>query len=303
MPDRHHHSRSRDHPTHERRDWNRGREYHSDKYREERSTGDDEERERKPRDKQRGTYMHTNPPDYENTYNHRHQGAYTESSADETTHREALYNLKYIPTSRGICQIMEFFLNMLIIICAGVPYSNTGQYKDLASLGGIYYYYFGGAQSFTEKEAAKVKQLDELFYQLKLPPYIFSMACGGALMVYSLAMLALGLFRVPYRWPLVLLAEAVIDGLISLGYIPAVAFYFIKLQEIYSNAICKEREDMYKSKGLSSSECSLSGTDVAGGLFGVLGTILFLISAVLAVRAFRAVRKLKQQREAENNQF
>ncbi|KAI4880916.1 hypothetical protein NFI96_029792 [Prochilodus magdalenae] len=283
MPDQ---SRNQNHRNHERRDWNRGRE---EKYREERSTRYEEENERDPRHNQRT-----------DSYHYRHQEVYSDTSTFETTRGEALYNLRYILTSRGICQIMEFFLNMLIIICAGVPYSNTGKYQDIANLGGLYYYYYGGAQAFTPQEAAKVKQLDDLFYQLKVPPYIFTMACGGALMAYALAMLALGLFRVPYRWPPVLLAEAVVDGLIGLGYIPAVAFYFIKLQETYSNAVCKEREDMYKSKGLKGSECSLNGTDIAGGIFGVLGVFLFLLSAVLAGRAFREVRKLKQQREAEN---
>lgn len=170
-------------------------------------------------------------------------------------------------------------------------------------MGELYYYYYGGAQAFTTEEAAKVNQLDDQFYQLKLPPYIFSMACGGALMVYALFMLALGVFRVPYRYPAVLLIEAVLDGLISLGYIPAVAFYFIKLKETYDNTICKQREQMYLSKGIKGYECSISGTDVAGGLFGVMGVCVFMFSAVLAVRAFRAVRRMKQQRETEDNQF
>ncbi|XP_072516032.1 MARVEL domain-containing protein 3 [Salminus brasiliensis] len=300
MPDWPHQSRSQNHPYHEKRDRNRDREYRSDeRYREERSS--EYEEERHPRDKQRRTHMHPKTPAYEDTHHHEHHEVYTDTSTYETNHRQALYNLRYIPTSRGICQIMEFLLNMLIVICAGVPYSNKGQYQDIASLGGLYYYYYGGAQAFTAQEAAKVKQLDELFYQLKLPPYIFSMACGGALMAYALAMLALGLFRVPFRWPAVLLVEALLDGLIGLGYIPAVAFYFIKLQETYNSATCKEREDMYKSKALKGVECSLNGTDIAGGIFGVLGFIAFLLSAVLAVRAFRAVRKLKQQREAEDN--
>ncbi|MCJ8737330.1 hypothetical protein PDJAM_G00022640 [Pangasius djambal] len=221
----------------------------------------------------------------------------------ESTNEEALYNLKYIPTSRGLCQVVQFFVNLLIVICAGVPYSNPGRYRDLASLGGLYYYYYGGAQAFTTQDAAKVNELDDLFYKLKLPTYIFSMACGGALMVYALVMLALGVFRVTYRYPAVLLPEAVLDGLISLGYIPAVAFYFIKLKETYSNPICKQREEMYMSKGIKGYECSLNGTDIAGGFFGVMGVFVFMLSAVLAVRAFRAVRRMKQQREAENNRF
>ncbi|KAI5101433.1 MARVEL domain-containing protein 3, partial [Silurus meridionalis] len=223
------------------------------------------------------------------------------SECHESTNEEALYNLKYIPTSRGLCQVGQFFVNMLIVICAGVPYSNKSRYQDLASLGGLYYYYYGGAQAFSTQEAAKVNELDDLFYKLKLPPYIFSMACGGALMVYALIMLALGVFRVPYHYPIVLLPEAVLDALISLGYIPAVAFYFIKIQETYNNPTCKQREEMYTSKGLKGFECNLSGTDIAGGFFGILGVFVFMLGALLAVKAFRDVRRMKQQREAEDN--
>lgn len=201
----------------------------------------------------------------------------------------------------GICQVMEAFLNLLIIICAGVSHSTKGEYRDIASLGGVYEYHYGGANAFTGAEAEQVKRLDRQFYQLKLPPYIFSMACGGALMVYALAMLALGIFRVPYRWPLTLLVEAILNALIGLGYIPAVAFYFIKLQEVYNHPICKQREQMYNSKGLRGFECSFHGADIAGGLFGVMGVILFPMGAVLAIRAFRAVRERKKQRELESN--
>lgn len=198
---------------------------------------------------------------------------------------------------------MELAVNLLIVIFAGVPYSNNGGYRDLASLGGIYYYHFGGANAFTGADADRVKELDRLFHQLKRPPYIFTMACGGVLMIYACAMLALGIFRVPYRWPPVLLGEAVLNFLIGLGYIPALAFYFIKLQETYNNPICKEREQMYQSKGHKGFDCQFHGTDIAGGLFGVLGVFVFIFGAVLAVRAFRSVRELKKQRANEDDNF
>uniref|UniRef100_UPI0037E878D6 MARVEL domain-containing protein 3 n=1 Tax=Semicossyphus pulcher TaxID=241346 RepID=UPI0037E878D6 len=226
---------------------------------------------------------------------------HSEGEYYEQQHKPALYNLRYILTSRGICQLMELFLNLLIVICAGVPHSNNGGYRDLASLGGIYYYHFGGANAFTGADADRVKELDRLFHQLKRPPYVFTMACGGVLMIYACAMLALGVFRVPYRWPPVLLGEALLNFLIGLGYIPALAFYFIKLKETYDNPICKEREQMYKSKGHKGFECQYHGADIAGGLFGVLGVFLFIFGAVLAVRAFRSVRELKKQRTNEDN--
>lgn len=221
----------------------------------------------------------------------------------EQHNRPALYNFRYILTSRGLCQLMEVFVNLLIIICAGVPYSNEGGYRDLASLGGVYYYHFGGANAFTGADADRVKELDRLFHQLKKPPYVFSMVCGGVLMIYAIAMLALGVFRVPYRCPPVLLGEALINLLIGLGYIPALAFYLIKLQETYDSQICREREQMYKSKGHKGFECQYHGADIAGGLFAVLGVFVFIFGAVLAVRAFRSVRELKKDRTNVENRL
>ncbi|XP_044063077.1 MARVEL domain-containing protein 3 isoform X2 [Siniperca chuatsi] len=256
------------------------------------------------------TASHMEPPDYTD---HDHEGPsrlsrvtsvyHSEGEYYERQHGQALYNLRYILTSRGLCQLMELFVNLLIVICAGVPYSNNGGYRDLASLGGLYYYQFGGANAFTGADADRVKELDLLFHQLKRPPYAFTMACGGVLMIYVCAMLALGIFRVPYRWPPVLLGEALLNFLIGLGYIPALAFYFIKLQETYSDPICEEREKMYKSKGHNGFECQFHGADIAGGLFGVLGVFVFIFGAVLAVRAFRSVRELKKQRTNEDNNF
>lgn len=222
---------------------------------------------------------------------------------NEPRHRPALFNLRYIPTSRGLCQLMEIFVNLLIIICAGVPYSNNGGYRDLASLGGVYAYHFGGANAFAGADADRVKELDHLFHQLKRPPYIFGMACAGCAMVYACVMLCLGVFRVPFRLPPVLLVEALLNFLIGLAYIPALAFYFIKLQETYNNAICKEREQMYKSKGHRGFECQFHGADIAGGLFGVLGVFVFIFGAVLAFRAFRTVRELKSQQRNEENDY
>lgn len=196
---------------------------------------------------------------------------------------------------------MEIFLNLLLIICAGVPYSNSGGYRDLASLGGVYAYHFGGANAFTGADAERVKELDRLFHQLKKPPYVFTMACAGCVMVYASVMLCLGVFRVPYRLPPVLLVEALLNFLIGLGYVPALAFYFIKLQETYNNAICKEREQMYKSKGHKGFECQFHGADIAGGLFGVLGVFVFIFGAVLAAKAFKTVRELKSKQRNENN--
>lgn len=201
----------------------------------------------------------------------------------------------------GICQLMEVALNLFIIICAGVPYSNNGGYRDLASFGGIYHYYFGGANAFTGADSNRVQELDRLFNQLKRPPYAFALACGVILMIYALVMFALGIFRVPYRRPPMLLVEAIVNFLISLGYVAGLVIYFVKIQETYQNPICQEREQMYKSKGHNGFECRFNGADIAGGLFGVAGIFVFIFGGVLAVRAYRSMQELKTGITNEDN--
>uniref|UniRef100_A0A3P9QK35 MARVEL domain containing 3 n=1 Tax=Poecilia reticulata TaxID=8081 RepID=A0A3P9QK35_POERE len=311
MPDRgRHHQRSDVSAEYKSRDYShRGQHSLHDTQRrsqkpggvEERFSSDRRTKENRKRDVTRGhkgsaAYIaHERPSTLETSvYNH---------EVYQQQHREAMYNLRYTLTSRGICQLMEISVNLLIIICAGVPYSNNGGYRDLASLGGIYAYYFGGASAFTGADADRVKELDRLFHQLKRPPYVFTMACGGILMTYACVMFGLGVFRVSHRWPIVLLVEAVVNFLIGLGYIAGLAFYFIKIQETYQNPICQEREQMYKSKGHKGFECSFNGADIAGGLFGVAGTFVFVFGGVLAVRAFRSIREQKNERTNEDNYF
>ncbi|XP_028291912.1 MARVEL domain-containing protein 3 [Gouania willdenowi] len=262
--------------------------------------------DRRPRDdRQRDTTTtsHKQPP----VLRDHHHGGPSRPIRDTSLYymerepKPKLYNFRYALTTRGLCQLMEIFVNLLIVICAGVPYSNNGGYRDLASLGGIYYYHFGGANAFSGADADRVKELDRMFHQLKRPPYVFTMACGGLLMVYASVMFALGIFRVPFRFPPVLFGETVLNILIGLGYIPALAFYLIKLQETYDSPICKEREQMYKSKGHKGFECKYHGADIAGALFAVLGVFVFIFGAVLAIRAFRLVRELKKPQTNEDN--
>ncbi|KAL4613552.1 MARVEL domain-containing protein 3 isoform X3 [Arapaima gigas] len=254
------------------------------------------------RPKAKSGSSHRSPPAYRDPLPPAQQEDYETSVSptavdpyEQRERRQAPYNLKYLCTGRAICQMLEVTVNMLIVICAGVTYSSSGTYRDLASLGGLYAYYYGGASAFTGTDAVRIKELDTQFYQLKLPPYIFTMACGGALMGYACAVLLLGILRVPFRWPPLLLLEAVLNALIALGYIPAVAFYFIKLQASYDTTVCKERQQMYESKGHQGYECKLNAADICGGLLGVAGAIIFAGGAVLAIRAFREVRERKKK--------
>ncbi|XP_060694059.1 MARVEL domain-containing protein 3-like isoform X2 [Hemiscyllium ocellatum] len=244
-------------------------------------------------------YAETPPPEYVITEDRSPEMYYYKP--EDSGGILSCHSCRYLCTNRGLCQLVEVLLNLLILICGAISYSGTGGYTDLSSLGSLYYYTFGSAYSgFQGAEAEKVNELDVAFYQLKLPTVIAIMAYSGALMSFACLMLVLGLARIPWRFPFLLIIECVLDIAIALGYIPAIYFYFQHLIESYNSEVCKEREGMYKSKGYDGFNCSLHGADIVGGLCGCLAIVIYVLNAVAAVLAFRKVRRLKGMKEEVN---
>ncbi|XP_069073448.1 MARVEL domain-containing protein 3 isoform X2 [Pleurodeles waltl] len=207
---------------------------------------------------------------------------------------------RYLCTGRACCQLVEVLLNMLILVCASVSYNSTGGFTGITNMGGIYYYAFGGAYSgFQGADGEKAQQLDIAFYQLKLPTVSATMAFGGALMGFSCLMVLIGVFRLPWYFPIWLLVECILDILIACGYVPALYFYFRNLLDAYATQVCADREALYKSKGYSGFSCALHGADIAAGLLGCIAIVVFALSAFLAVRGFRRVRLMKKQQSAQ----
>ncbi|KAE8608514.1 hypothetical protein XENTR_v10011523 [Xenopus tropicalis] len=206
------------------------------------------------------------------------------------------HKCRYLCTSRALCQLLEVLFNMLILICCSVSYNSTGGYTGITDLGGIYYYAYGGAYSgFSGADGQKAQQLDVQFYQLKLPTVRASMGFGGALMAFCCLLVLLGVLRVPWHFPIVLLVECVLDILIAVGYLPALYFYFKYLQDAYNSQVCKDRESLYSSKGYQGFTCSLHAADIAAVLFACMAVIAFFLSAALAIKGYRRVRQLKKK--------
>ncbi|XP_040266099.1 MARVEL domain-containing protein 3 [Bufo bufo] len=206
------------------------------------------------------------------------------------------HKCKYLCTGRACCQLVEVLLNMLILICCSVSYNATGGFTGITNLGGIYYYQFGGAYSgFSGADGDRAQELDVQFYNLKLPTVTASMAFGGAIMAFSCLMVLLGVLRVPWHWPIWLLVECGLDIVIAVGYMPALYFYFKRLQDAYNSQVCKDREALYSSKGYQGFSCALHGADIAAALFSCMAIIAFFMSAVLAVKGFRRVRRQKKK--------
>nr|XP_010595161.1 MARVEL domain-containing protein 3-like [Loxodonta africana] len=197
---------------------------------------------------------------------------------------------------RTCCQMLEILLNLLILACSSVSYNSTGGYTGITSLGGIYYYQFGGAYSgFEGADGEKAQQLDVQFYQLKLPTVTVAMACSGALMAFCCLLIAMGTLRVPWHCPLCLVIEGLLDVLIAVAYIPALYFYFHYLSTAYDSPVCKQREALYQSKGYSGFSCSFHGGDIGAGIFAALGIVAFALGAVVTIRGYQKVRKMKEK--------
>ncbi|KAM6176361.1 MARVEL domain-containing protein 3 isoform 2-T2 [Erethizon dorsatum] len=206
------------------------------------------------------------------------------------------HKCKFLCTGRACCQMLEVLLNLLILACNSVSYSSTGGYTGITSLGGIYYYQYGGAYSgFDGADGEKAKQLDVQFYQLKLPMVTAAMAYSGALMAFSCFLIVMGVLRVPWHCPPWLLIEGLLDVVIAGAYIPAMYFFFHHLSAAYASPVCQEREALYQSKGYRGFSCGFHGGDIGAGVFASLGIGVFTLGAVLAIRAYREVRKLKEK--------
>ncbi|KFP09444.1 MARVEL domain-containing protein 3, partial [Egretta garzetta] len=144
-------------------------------------------------------------------------------------------------------------------------------------------------------DGEKAQQLDQRFYLLKLPIARAAMAVGGGLLVFSCLRLLAGVLRLPWHFPAWLLLECILDLVTAIGSVPALYYFFHFLLGVYNSSVCKEREQLYQSKGYQGFRCSLHGAEIAAGLSGCLAVVAYLLSAGLAVRGYRTVHKLKQK--------
>lgn len=189
-------------------------------------------------------------------------------------------------------------LAALILVCSSVSYGSAGGYTGVPGQGGIYYYMYGGAYSgFSGADGEKAQQLDRRFTQLKMPIARAAMAVGGALLVFSSALIVVGVVRLPWRFPAWLLLEGVLDAAVAVGLLFALYYFFHHLLGVYDSSVCKERAHLYQSKGYQGFSCSMHGAEIAAGLLGCAAVVAFLLGAGLAVRGYRLVHKLKQKPE------
>uniref|UniRef100_A0A8C3NEZ4 Uncharacterized protein n=1 Tax=Geospiza parvula TaxID=87175 RepID=A0A8C3NEZ4_GEOPR len=171
-----------------------------------------------------------------------------------------------------------------------------GRYTGLPALGGIYYYQYGGAYSgFGGAEGERAQQLDQHFYLLKLPIARAAMGVAGCLLVFPCVLILVGVLQVPWHFPAWLLIECTLYIVIAVSTVPALYYFLQSLLSVYHSSVCKEREQLYQSKGYQGFWCSLHGAEIAAGLLGCMTAMAYLLSAGLAVRDYRTVHEQKQK--------
>ncbi|KFQ55393.1 MARVEL domain-containing protein 3, partial [Pelecanus crispus] len=153
----------------------------------------------------------------------------------------------------------------------------------------------GAYSGFSGADGEKAQLLDQRFYLLKLPVARAAMAVGGCLLGFSCILILVGVLQLPWHFPAWLLLECILDIAIAIGIVPALYCFFHFLLGIYNSSVCKEREQLYQSKGYQGFRCSLHGAEIAAGLSGCVAAMAYMLSAGLAARGYRAVHKLKQK--------
>lgn len=192
--------------------------------------------------------------------------------------------------------MVEVLLAVLILVCSSVSCGSAGGYTGLPALGGIYYYQYGGAYSgFGGAEGERAQQLDQRFYLQKLPIARAAMVVGGCLLVFPCVLILVSVLQVPWHFPAWLLIESTLYIVIAVSTVPALYYFLHSLLSVYNSSVCKEREQLYQSKGYQGFWCSLHGAEIAAGLLGCMAAMAYLLSAGLAVRDYRTVHEQKQK--------
>ncbi|KAM3919463.1 MARVEL domain-containing protein 3 isoform 2-T2 [Leptodactylus fuscus] len=200
------------------------------------------------------------------------------------------HKCRYLCTGRGVLQLLEVILNVLVLICVVASHFSLSGFSAGMASGG----FGGGYYPFEGQELQEVRQLDQEFTLLRAPLIYGGLTVCLLTGTLTLAILAHGsrhLLDLSNKW---LLTEAAFSTVASLGYIAAVGVFLHFALQINSTDVCKRRERLYARNGLTWMNCNLAGTDGGAATFAILLIILYAVSVALAARAYKEKKALQQ---------
>ncbi|XP_073515905.1 MARVEL domain-containing protein 3 isoform X2 [Phyllobates terribilis] len=200
------------------------------------------------------------------------------------------HKCRYLCTGRGVLQMLEVILNVLVLICIVASHFSLSGFSAGMASGG----FGGGYYPFEGQELQEVRQLDQEFTLLRAPLIYGGLTVCLLTGTLTLAILAHGsrhLLDLSQKW---LLIEAVFSTVASLGYGAAVGVFLHFALQINSTDVCKKRERLYARNGLTWMNCNLAGTDGGAATFAIILLLLYAASVVLAARAYKEKKALQQ---------
>ncbi|XP_067854095.1 MARVEL domain-containing protein 3-like isoform X2 [Heptranchias perlo] len=276
-PEREHHSQTHENSAH-------GNHQHLKSYRSEKETSlpDDEQISYR-----HNKYAETAPPDYVITEDKRSEIQYFEP--EDSGEILNCYRCRYLCTNRGIVQMLEVMLNMLVLVCVVASYIVLSGYSSNGGLATSFFSINSDYSPFEGEQLQQVQQLDREFILMRGPQLYSGIGLTIAMFAITLGIMikaARHLHNMSLKW---LIFEVTFNVLASLGYAAAVGLYLYFVLQINTTDVCKKRELFYARYGLNWMNCDLAGADGTAAFFGILLAICYCVSAVLAVHFYRKV--------------
>ncbi|XP_078066890.1 MARVEL domain-containing protein 3-like isoform X2 [Mustelus asterias] len=237
-------------------------------------------------------YAETAPPEYVITEDKSSEMQYVEP--EDSGGILNCYSCRYLCTNRGIVQMLEAVLNLLVLVCVVASYIILSGYS---SNGGLATSFFSVNSNYSPLEGDQLKQaqkLDREFILMRAPELYTGIGVTIAMFAITLGIMvknAQPLHKSSMKW---LIFEVIFNVLAFLGYAAAVGLYLYFILQVNSTDVCKERERLYARYGLNWMNCDLSGSDAAAACFGILLAISYCGSAILAVQFYRKLRQLNR---------
>ncbi|XP_040209537.1 MARVEL domain-containing protein 3-like isoform X2 [Rana temporaria] len=232
------------------------------------------------------------------------------SHVEKQTFSEKCSNLC---SRRGMLQLVEILLNLLILICASTTESASAGFSSIGGFGSAYYYSMGYTMSgFVGDEVNQVAQLDVQYSRMKLPTIYAAVAISLLMLTLTLSFLSASCVSNVAHNRKLLLSEVVFNVISALIYIVCVALYIHFIEQINATELCKQRASLYHRRGFNSVTCDIMGTEMAASVFAVIIIALYVASAVVAGLLLRIKKSdgkvsdseaLKRTKEEDNSQL
>ncbi|XP_048462063.1 MARVEL domain-containing protein 3-like isoform X2 [Rhincodon typus] len=206
------------------------------------------------------------------------------------------HSCRYLCTNRGIVQMLEIVLNMLVLVCVVASYIILAGYSSNGGLATSFFSINSDYSPFEGEQLKQVQELDRQFILMRAPELYTGIGVTIAMFAITMGIMvknAQHLHKISLKW---LIFEVIFNVLASLGYTTAIGLYLYFVLQVNSTEVCKERELLYTRYGLNWMNCDLAGSDAAAACFGILLIISYCASAILTIQLYQKMGHLNRNK-------